>query len=387
MRKKLILILLLLFVTATLLTACNGSNEPDGIKVTFELNGGTYRTSKLAVESYYTFGEGQKRLILPLGEQSKKDLERSGYNFVGWYTAVAEDGSVKESDKWDFDRDQIAQDGSTVLYAAWKKKVDYSYTLYYVDEVSGQPVLLGSYAVDEDEEFFDYDELSLRSGYTLLGFTDPDGNIRGNDGADGECPSEEKQNVDIYCKYIKGEFTIVSTADQFVSAFGFDNIYLTADIDLKNKELTLPANIVDVTVTGDTVHKVSNFVVKKGNSLGKLGKESLQEDISDPSEQSFYASVFATMDNCKFDNVTFENVSIAIDVASGFESYGIYVAPLCASATNCTFTKVSVSLSVVFGSTVVADNITSSDSGNLFVKSDSGTTVSGCTATLTQSNK
>lgn len=112
MKRKLLLSILMLVFVASVLVACNSEQAPEGIKVTFDLQGGEYRTSTSAVEVYYNYPDGAKRVIKPLGDLSKKEVTRSKYDLVGWYKSISEDGTFDQADLWDFARDEIAADGS-----------------------------------------------------------------------------------------------------------------------------------------------------------------------------------------------------------------------------------------------------------------------------------
>lgn len=385
MKRKLLLSILMLVFVASVLVACNSEQAPEGIKVTFDLQGGEYRTSTSAVEVYYNYPDGAKRVIKPLGDLSKKEVTRSKYDLVGWYKSISEDGTFDQADLWDFASDEIAADGSTTLYAGWKEKTNYSYTLYYRDETDPDKLVsLGKISVEENEPFYDLDGVSKRSGYTLLRYTESDGTVRGDDGAEGKRPSGETLNVDIICEYIKGTYTIVSTPDDFATAFGFANIYLTTDIDMNGRSLVLPTDIRNKNITGDKHHTVSNFSVLKLNNLGFMGKGELKADIENPDQKSFYGSMFRSMTNCNFDNVTFDNVSVRIAVAKGFETNNIYIAPLSAYVDKCNFNNVVVNYNVTYGTNVDETKVikpTTADA--LFVSSDETTTVTSCTGTIT----
>ena len=115
--KKNILIVILLCLL-TFVTGCNkNSEEPEGIKVIYELNGGIFQNCTLPVRQYYQYEENQKKLIYAPDKFVENDaVSKSGHELEGWYTDEA------LTNKWNFETDEITDEGIT-LYAKIMKKL------------------------------------------------------------------------------------------------------------------------------------------------------------------------------------------------------------------------------------------------------------------------
>ena len=395
MKKKTLLSVLLLALLACLFTACNAEGTPTGTKVTFNLEGGTYGLSQQAVEYYYNFAEGAKRLVKPLGSFGSTRLERSGYDFVGWYKTKNDDGTY--TDAWNFDKDEIAEDGSTQLYASWEKQKFYSYRLLYRNG-AGEDVELGSYPVSENGIFNGTAGAAINyaneNNLTLVDYTtgSPDGESRGYEGLSGTRPSGETLVVDVYCHFIEGRYTLVSTADAFKTAFASNKkMYLTTDIDLSGKSFVVRQSINNLEIRGNG-HTVSNLTVAVGNQLGYLSKDNLKDDINDDGGRAFYVTMSAEMKNCNISDLTFANVSFVGTANSetgeiyggegDLQQYNIYLAALCGKASGCTFSNVTIGASADFGGGIDQSKIICAEANNLYLLADGTTTATDCAGTV-----
>lgn len=347
------------------------------------------------MEYYYNFAEGAKRLVKPLGSFGSTRLERSGYDFVGWYKTKNDDGTY--ADAWNFDKDEIAEDGSTQLYASWEKQKFYSYRLLYRNG-AGEDVELGSYPVSENGIFNGTAGAAINyaneNNLTLVDYTtgSPDGESRGYEGLSGTRPSGETLVVDVYCHFIEGRYTLVSTADAFKTAFASNKkMYLTTDIDLSGKSFVVRQSINNLEIRGNG-HTVSNLTVAVGNQLGYLSKDNLKDDINDDGGRAFYVTMSAEMKNCKITDLTFANVSFVGTANSetgeiyggegDLQQYNIYLAALCGKASGCTFSNVTIGASADFGGGIDQSKIICAEANNLYLLADGTTTATDCAGTV-----
>lgn len=341
MKKKLLIVLLVLGLVACLLVACNSSTNYDGMtKITYELEGGEYKNCNLPFYQYYDFKDGTTNLIRDPLVLSRKDVKRDGYTFLGWFkTRTENDGKVTYSDLWDFATDKVGTDGVT-LYAGWKRNVVYLYNVCFVDE-GGQTQILNTYEVSEGDEFDDYEYYAnKRDGYTALVFADDEtGLVDEGYYLDPDCTTavkgfkhpggEEDNAVNVYVKYIEGEFELVRTANDLIGAKS-SNIYLMNDIDMGGKTLSFESY---KGIFEGNDHVVSNFVVPYN-----AGKDDLKGDYE------VHASLFGQLEDATIRNITFANAKLTIE--AGISTIKkIYFAPLCMSATNSTVENVSIELS------------------------------------------
>lgn len=338
-----VLIITLFAALASFLGACSQGPDYSGLtKVVFELEGGTYKNSKNAVVHYYDLKEGERvHITAPDVLTGNRTIERSGYTLGGWYTV--KDGDGNYSQKWDFEEDTIGTEGVT-LYAGWEKLGNHTYGLYYKE--GGKDVKLGEYPAKEGDYFRDSKKLFNRRGYTIIRYTDENGNTW-NDRFTHPGGATDTE-VKVYAEYIEGDYAIVSTAAQLNAASG-ENIYLLNDIDCKNgKDFT---GFSSKTVTGQNGgrtlfaythtflgngHKISNVTLGYFNARADL----MSDDVL--GEDFFAVSLFGKLDGAEVKDVTFENVTADLDF--GFiGTKKVYVAPLAIYAKDSTVEGVKVS--------------------------------------------
>lgn len=348
MKKKLLVTALMILSIACLLVACNNSTNYDGLtKITFEPEGGVYQNCTLPFYQYYDFKDGTTNLIREPLALSRKEFKKDGYTFVGWFKTRTEvDGKVTYSDMWDFATDKVGTDGVT-LYAGWKRNVTYLYNVCYVDE-QGQTQIIGSYDVSEGDEFDDYENYAAkRSGYTALAFADEDTGYM-DDGyyLDAECAQpvkgykhpggEEDTAINVYVKYVKGEYTLVRTASELIAARSND-IYLLADVDMKGATLSFE-NYGGV-FEGNG-HTISNFTIAYN-----AGNNDLKFNFDDNSgDTAVHASLFESLSGATLRNVKFSGATFTVDGGTS-KIKKIYFAPLCMSATDSKIENVSIEVS------------------------------------------
>ena len=257
MKKKLIFIAVL--ALTILLSGCGRDEyDLDGKNiVTFETNGGMINYGTSSTNSKINFAYHPGTYILDPATLPNYTVSRNGYDFTGWYTSA----DCKPDEKWDFTRTFDTE--TLVLYAGWKKSIEYSYTMYYTAGES--TVSLGKYSVLAGDGFEDWRKFAAnRTGYTAIGFF-----------SDAECLTpwdfeythpggDSDLDIPVYVKYIEGNWQLVDSFAKLKSALSSGNVYLTANIDCGGAEL--PMRDFNKTFEGNG-YTVSNFTVVKGGTI------------------------------------------------------------------------------------------------------------------------
>lgn len=382
MKKKIILLLLLASMLLALV-GCGSAADKSGVQVVFNLEGGVYKNSTQPITYYYKINESETSLIRRPEEIASAKVTRDNYEFVGWFrTKTGSGASATYSDEWDFDKDTVDSQG-VVLYACWKKQVKYSYRVCYKTD-DGNVEVLGTYSdIAEGQAFSDFNNYgNSRQGYTLLGFVDENGNDW--DSNFGHPGGDTDTVVDVFGKYVKGKFKIVSDKDAFANYFGKESIYLTCDIDMSGKRLSVgfrsrgkDGSPIVVEGNGFTV---SNITVSAGTSpVGGFKKDDVDIDIEDENESSLYACLFQEAEFVEMRNITFANMTTEIAVNGNFSYYKLYVSPFAVKATDCKFTDVKLDFTIKIKSNAQTDKLTIAD--KLFVVGDAQQQID-CTITI-----
>lgn len=324
MFKKLTVFGLILLCFLCLVSCGSKNNEPDGIKVVYELNGGVFQNCTLPIKQYYKFDEDTKKLIKSPEVLSGSSIIKTGYTLEGWY----KDSEFKN--KWDFAKDEVPVDGIT-LYAKWNKDIKFTYVVCYYDE-SNNIIELGTYEVKAGEVFEDWRGFSdNRKNYTPIKFLDENGNLWNEEFTH---PGGDKDvAVNVFVEYIEGEFELVSTAKELKNA-RTKNIYLLNDIDFEGEEFSFSSYGKIFKGNG---YKVKNFKV---NVIGN--KTSGVDDHLDSSIKAIYGSIFGNLKNAVVEDVMFENVEFVIDIGYDLISK-VYINPLCVNMNNSIVKNVSIS--------------------------------------------
>ncbi|MDE6398760.1 MAG: hypothetical protein K2L51_05510 [Clostridiales bacterium] len=273
---------------------------------------------------YYDFAPDTQNLILDpekLTDRERK-IERNGYHIEGWYRTKTSDGDeVQYSGKWDFSSDRVGNEGVT-LYARWERNIVYTYNVCYRDE-SGVTQILGSYTVNAGAKFRDMQGLAdSYEGHTFLGtFYDESGAVWNENFT--HPGGETDTAVNVYGKYMPGEYKLVRTASDLLTA-GNKNIWLMNDIDMGGKTLRL--GDYSGTFEGND-HRIYNFALDATGDRNSLFTDAeLTPDASDNSG-IMRVSLFHSVQNATLRNVTFAANETVIDVTfSGIKH--ICIAPL-----------------------------------------------------------
>lgn len=328
LRKAIILGALMLSLVS--FSGCKKENKNAGkTKVIFELEGGTYKNCTAPITYYYDLDD--KGYILEPTSITEKEVERSGYEFSGWYKTKKVNGNdVTYEDEWNFEKDKIDKNGVT-LYAYWKKIYKHSFNVCYYDE-NNQLQVLGTYEnIKPGEKFLDRQNYAKRFGYTALGYFDEEGNEITSLTHPG---GDQSTAVNVIVKYVKGIFKVVRSASELKVATS-DNIYLLNDIDLGGD--TINFGNYKKTLIGNG-HTISNFSVKYDPSKGAL-----KDDLTETGKKSLYISLFGNTDGAHIENVTFKDVKVVVKTSLKKYTNKIYVSPLCITSSNSSFQNVSFS--------------------------------------------
>ena len=337
-KKSLILIILVLVVLCAGLVACNKKGDDlSGVKVTYVLEGGMYKQSTNPINHFYKFAEGTENLIVDPSVVGKRadegtdPITKAGYVLDGWYrTRTESESGVEYSDKWDFATDKVTSDGVT-LYAKWKKAIEYTYNVCYIDE-NGERQELGSYLVLAGDTFKDlFKYADKRFGYAWVAMTDKDG--KPWDETFTHPGGDESLAIDVYFVYIKGIYTKVSTAEELMTAISKDsNIILMNDIDMGGATLGFKKAFVNKIYGGG--HTISNFKAK-----ANVGKNDLFE--IDGEKGYSFNGIFGSLDKAQVTDVNFKDVTLEIEAMASFINH-VYIAPVAGKVTNSELRNVTV---------------------------------------------
>ncbi len=371
-----------------LLTACGGDeNEYEGmVKVTYQLEGGTYQNSTEPVTHYYAFEAGTENKIMSPTDLSNKKIERPGYTLEGWYTKKNGDGaSATYADKWDFDTGRVTDKGVT-LYAKWKKDISYTFNLYYKDASGADVLLEADIAVDEGQPVTSaFVSLAkgtmIAKGLTPLDtWTDAEGNAW-NMATDVHPGGETDTSIRLYAGYITGKYNVVRTAKELKAAIG-GNIYLMNDIDFAGGEF---GGFGDYTGTfignGYTIrnfkltYPIDRNAVKPDTALEPDGSNLLR------------ISLFGEVKGATIRDVTFENYTTEVSFGMLFGSTKVLVAPFAMKLENTTLENVSVTATYTVGKTPAgfdtADILVKADAVAYYIPAEDTSSVTNVTVSLT----
>ncbi len=309
--------------------------------------------------TYYTNGSGayfgsnttEKTLYLPDGavamnigvdtvvNGSMPTPTRNNYTLIGWYEAeIDEEGKplkdengevVLKTDAFDFKR--VLKDGDAIkLYAKWQKK-ESIYVYLVCDEITpelpftisknGQAVtvedkgLLTEYPYYTDGICQEPTErlIPSASGYTMVDFY-----------ADEACTQkvawplaqEEYGDYNIYAKYVKGEWLVLSEPSDVSKLFlpgKTRSFYLANDIDCTGVTVSPIANNFTSTLNGNG-HTISNLTV----DAGTVGR-----DVTEPPTLSTFGNI---KEGAAIKDVTFDGITFKCTLASNKKAniYGLY---------------------------------------------------------------
>ena len=333
MKKAYLILLAILVATlAVLLPGCATSQESlEGMYVvTFDLNGGKIDLKSTEVQTVKYAYEPNSAIINPEYPAWGYKLIMEGHDFIGWFTSK----DCKPEEKWNFETDKLTQD--VTLYAGWQKRVVHTFTLYYVEDGEVKQILnekgenAGAMKVSAGGTI-NQKKAALAAGnrkdFTPVGyFSDKDCTIP-FDFSTKHPGGETDTEVQVFVKYIPGNWTVVSTYDELKDATG-DNIWLANDIDCAGQEL----NFGDYgKILEGNGFAIRNFTVMHNNNKMNPGVSVFGE-----------LKAGAQIRNVNFENVTFNFVNIATD-----KSKNIKVAALADTGADFVVENVSITGTIV----------------------------------------
>lgn len=315
-RRSFFLIIVAFFV----MLLCSCGNESDKyagrIKVTFELEGASYKNSKNPFVQYY--GKyGEESLVYEpstLPGNANNQITYPGYELLGWYTVKNEneDGSKTYENPWDFTTNTI-KDNDITLYASWKKIEKCFYNVCYLDE-DGNKQILGTYSTSEGGKFLDsLGYAKKRTGYTAIQdivdsklsviYYDEDGNPWDSNYTHPGKDGGNDGYIDVYVKYLKGAFSFVTSFNELKTNKS-RNIYLLNDIDCGGASFSFN-NLDKKTIYGNG-HTISNFKVQYSAS-------NLVTDSIDNTQNTLYIGIFNKLSESTIKDLTFDNFSVEVN--------------------------------------------------------------------------
>ena len=284
---------------------------------------------------------------------------REGYTLNDYYRGEKdEDGQITYGERWDFGKDRVNSD--LTLYVKWLK--NYSLVVHYGENFSKEKAF--SVSQTSEGEPLPLTSVNLTE-VTVIGFyLDKDKKEEIEFPYTPPC-SEENTEVHIYADTMDGNWKIVNSADDF-NLYAATNVYLTADIDLGGKEITMPD--VYTGIFNGNGHTVKNFKVKRdlkgkydtcAGIFGELGSGAeiynvkfenvtLDASLANPVVTDYYAGMLAgrAHENVKLKDVTVTGTFNCSVIAAHFDKteVGAFIGdlPAAVDVSTCDFTGVTV---------------------------------------------
>ncbi len=334
MKKKLKskwILLLAGLASAFFLGGCTLGESLDEIKegrdltarVTYYSNGGKFDGGGATKDIYYK--DGAKILNIKTTDvaiNGTAKIERSNYNFEGWYYAVDEDGEVGP-DKNEDTQAYITKDENVVdfsvpikegehllLVAKWTPKVKVDVQLVF-DGAAGDkiPVAVAegaeeiSYANGEIIKTYEYDARGNVEDPRLL----PPINVKDKAYTfleyytSADCTEvvtwpqkigeDQEKNAKIYAKYVKGDWQVVKQASDVQKMFGSGtankNFWLLNDVDASSLRAVSPKTTFNgkiegngYTISGLKVSKRYISISSKVALFGELGEKASIKNLT-----------------------------------------------------------------------------------------------------------
>ncbi len=293
-------------------------------QVTYYANGGLFEQTK-SVKNLYYKADSKAIDITPDSKIANISLKYDGFDFLAWYHAETdENGEIVYADEEktvpvmsdtpaDFSK-PLENGEHWTLVADWAKQARVNFILVSDDLADGESVKFDDDKSVANEELilerkFEGDSLkeidedtnlvpAEDSGYTFVHlYKDKDCTPESLMTEDDWPIARTETDVNLYAKYIKGDWEIVETAKDVRDMFsGFSSskmrYYQIADIDCLDMQ-TAPKTSFECEWQGNGF-KIKNLTVKK-------------ESIGNNSTVSFFGEIAAT---AKIENVTFENINV-----------------------------------------------------------------------------
>ena len=300
-----VILALALFVSLTLLGACQTTTKKYDYLVTFDYNvGNTYKQENSlddrAVQLFLGVSENSLVGLKPGKRNDFAALTFSGYYCDDkWYlpqldsegnVVKDEDGIVALGEEWDFATMRVTE--NITLYASLIQKVEMKFVDSETDEVvktitDGEPGKVRQRPSTRQQP--------SKENYTLYEYY-----------ADKECTQVFSwpytfgdEDVTVYVKFIEGYWSIVKTAKEFVSALG-GNIYVDADLDFAAEN-----------VNWSVIEKLNAEINGNGHTLSNI---SISHTFN--RNNVAYCALFGTLgEQANIHDVNFTNISVNTTVS------------------------------------------------------------------------
>ena len=334
-------------------------------EVTYDTLGGHINQEKKRVVYY----ADNSLLFEPSGTAGMLVQPKNGdKSLIGWYTKYtteeSENGTVynfNEEDLWDFSTDRVsdenAVDKNLTLYARWADNP----SINFLDAANPDEGTLLKWTINVGSELKRPTSTEpKKSGYTLIDYyKDPEctekyvfGQVIEED--DIDYSKNRKAQINIYCKFEKGEFIRVKTVSDLKAMV--DNpkghYILAHDIDL-SKETWKP------------IEGFSGIFDGNGYSINNLNlnvKNRVSGIASKKAEEVSYG-LFSKLEGAKIMNLSIKDANIVIDKSSNVKVCVGALAGRTKRTTieNCTFDGITISADGALNIDIVASGFVVGD--------------------------
>ncbi len=330
--KKFVLLVLAVVFGLCLFAACSFEPSLDDVKkqynlvasVTYHANGGYFEGEKESVSLYYQNGQTAINIGTTKLPERNITLTREGYTIGGWRTAAKDEngnviyedeekGIVKLGDPVDFSA--ALKDGDEWdVYAYWiRNQIVQVFLALDADAPEGKITYKPengeekTYRAGDQITKYDFDTQGMVKKPSLNVITEkknknPAGFTFYEFYADEACTqtvewplsrNDSGKNVQIYAKFITGEWNFISTVNDLISMLqknsggsaDAENYYFRNDIDCTlSQAIGLPENHEFAGEIRGNGYKISNLKISQNNISGSFslfGKLSATAKISD----------------------------------------------------------------------------------------------------------
>ena len=334
-------------------------------EVTYDTLGGHINQEKKRVVYY----ADNSLLFEPSGTSGMLVQPKNGdKSLIGWYTKYTteetENGTVyhfNEEDLWDFSTDRIsdenAVDKSLILYARWADNP----SINFLDAANPDKGTLLKWTINVGSQLKRPTSTEpKKAGYTLVDYyKDPEctekyvfDQVIEED--DIDYSNGGKAQINIYCKFEKGEFIRVKHAsDLKAMADNQEGHYILAnDIDL-SKETWVPIESFSGIFDGNG-YAIKNLNLNVKNRVSGIAAKK--------AEEASYG-LFSKLEGAKITDLTMKDVNIVIDKTSNVKLCVGALAGRTRRSTieNCTFDGITISSDGALGVDIVASSSAAGD--------------------------
>lgn len=272
--------------------------EADGYvcRVTFDLCGGRANESEQQV-----YLARKDSLLIELGKNNTTAPVRSGYRVKEYYIKEEQNGTTVER-VWNFDTDRVT--GDMTLYCRWMK--DYTVQVLY-----GENNAQSSEVVIANESGV-LDSLSSPkwTGHTFVAFYYDAAYTKLVSFPYQHAQNDAQPTETLYARFLEGNYRIVRKASDLKTISAGAKYYLLNDIDMAGQKVSVP-EIFSGEIVGNG-YTISNLSVtrsqtKTGEAFGMFNR---------------------LADNAKISNVTFENLTVTVELNNEQNNMLIYLGTL-----------------------------------------------------------